>query len=260
MRILFLGDIVGSLGRATTAKVLPGLRKRDRVNLVLANAENIAHGRGATRSTIEETLSYGVDYFTGGNHIFWHKSFNDEIEHLPVLRPANYPSQTPGKGYAIVDLGKLGRVLVVSLLGRVFMRDMADDPFVRVDEILKKYEGEDLAARVVDFHAESTSEHEALGFYLDGRVTAMVGTHTHVGTVDARVLPKGTAYVTDVGMVGSLDSVLGVKKEIIIRNFVSALPQKFEWEEEGEAVFNSVLIETEEGGLAKSIKRIDETI
>jgi len=260
VRILFLGDIVGSLGRATTAKLLPTIRKRDRVNLSLANAENIAHGRGATQETIEEVLASGVDYFTGGNHIFWQKSFYEEIEHLPVVRPANYPSGTPGRGEAVIDLGRLGRVLLISLLGRTFMRDVADDPFATVSEILEKHQGEDLQATIVDMHAEATSEHQAMGFYLDGRVTAVVGTHTHVGTVDARVLPGGTAYVTDVGMVGSLDSILGVKKEIIIQNYVSALPQRFDWEDLGPAIFNSVLIETDKGGLAKSIKRIDQVV
>lgn len=260
MRILFLGDIVGSLGRATTAKLLPSLVKRDKVNLSLANAENIAHGRGATRLTIEEVKLAGVDYFTGGNHIFWQKEFSDEIENLPVLRPANFPEGTPGKGYVVVDTGRTGRVLVISLLGRTFIRDLADDPFATVDKILKKFEHEDLAARMVDMHAEATSEHLAMGFYLDGRVTAVVGTHTHVGTTDARILPNGTAYVTDVGMVGAWDSILGVKKEVIVRSFLSALPAKFEWPEEGPAVFNSVLIETQPNGLAKSIKRIDKIV
>jgi len=256
MKILFLGDIVGKRGRKVCEKLLPKLKEDAKIDLVLANAENIAHGKGATKATIEEALSYGIDHFTGGNHIFWRKEFVHDIEKLPVLRPANYPPETPGRGYAILDLGKQGRILLINLLGRTFIESSASCPFREADRILEEFRGEKLTAVVVDIHGEATSEKVALGWYLDGRVTAVVGTHTHVPTADTWVLPQGTAYVTDSGMVGPQHSVLGVEPSIIISKFLTASPQRFEWVERGPAVFNSVLIEVK-GGKAIKIERVD---
>ena len=256
MKILFIGDIVAQPGRKAVEKVLPTLRSSDSIGLCLANAENLAHGRGATEGVIRDMMKVGVDYFTGGDHLFWQKGIEDVIDSLPVIRPANYPEGTSGKGYAVIDLGAKGRVLLINLMGRAFFNLSTDDPFRAADRILKEHEGEKFEAIVVDFHAEATSEKMALGFYLDGRVTAVVGTHTHVPTCDCFVMPKGTMYVSDIGMTGNIDSVLGVKKEIIIKQMMSSMNQKFEWEEEGRTAFRSVLIDTDK----KEISRVDKYV
>lgn len=260
MKILFLGDIVGRLGRQTVGKILPELKKSAKITAVFANAENAAHGRGATKSTIDELSGFGIDYFTGGNHLFWHKGFSDELEenNLPVLRPANYPEEVPGRGAILLDFGRAGKVLLVNLEGRTFLNRPVNCPFRTIDRILEENQKEESLVIIVDFHAEATSEKLAMGFYLDGRASAVLGTHTHIPTADERLLPKGTAYVTDVGMVGAWDSVLGVKKEIIIENLKSPLPRRFEWEEEGPTVFNSVFIEIGRNGKAKAIERVDK--
>jgi len=261
MRILFIGEIVGKLGRRTVERVLPNLRKDANISVVFGNCENIAHGKGATKATLEEVQSYGVDAFTSGNHIFWRREIFEvfDADTPPVIRPANYPDDVPGKGFRVIDLGKNGRILLINLLGRTNFAEAVFCPFRTVDKILKDFEDEHFAAVVVDFHAEATSERVAMGWYLDGRVTAVVGTHTHVPSADAWVMPRGTAYVTDVGMVGARHSVLGVEPEIIINKLKNPQPQRFEWVEKGPAVFNSVLVEIEDGK-AKSIKRIDKVV
>lgn len=261
-KILFIGEIVGKLGRLTVERVLPNLRRDASISVVFANAENIAHGKGATTATLAEVQNYGVDAFTSGNHIFWRKEAFEELESNdpPVIRPANYPSDVPGKGYKVVDLGKEGRVLLINLLGRRSgFSEPVSCPFRTVDKILNDFARENLVATVVDFHAEATSERVAMGWYLDGRVSAVVGTHTHVPSADAWVMPQGTAYVTDLGMVGARHSVLGVEPQIIIQKLKDPRPQKFEWVETGPAVFNSVLIEVE-NGMAKSIERVDRVL
>jgi len=261
MNILFIGDIVGKLGRLTVGRVLPRLRKDANIAVVLANAENIAHGKGVTTKTLAEVRGYGVDAFTSGNHVFWRKGTSEilDSDETSIIRPANYPNDVPGKGYKVIDLGKDGRVLLINLLGRTFFNEPVFCPFRTVDKILEDFTDQEFAATVVDFHAEATSESVAMGWYLDGRVTAVVGTHRHVPTADAWVLPQGTAFVTDLGMVGARHSVLGVEKEIIISKLKSPRPQKFEWVEEGPAVFNSVLIGVE-GGKAKSVERVDKVL
>jgi len=252
MKILIIGDIVARPGRDYAKEVLPGVIKKYKVDFTVANAENIAHGRGATKKTIEELMQAGVDYFTSGDHIFWQKGFTDDLDTLPIIRPANFPSNLPGEGYAVVDAGKLGNILIINLMGRVsFQNQLVDDPFRKADEILKENEDKDIAFSIVDFHAEATSEKAALGFYLDGRVGAVVGTHTHVPTCDNRVLPKGTLYVSDIGMTGIIDSVLGVEKEIIIEQFLTGMNQKFEWENAGTKAFRSVLLDTQESSIAR---------
>ncbi len=238
---------MGCLGRTAATKILPSLKKDDNINVVFANCDNIAGGRGATEATLKELLNCGVDFFTGGDHIFGIKSFENEIKNLQyIVRPANLTADSPGSEYFILDLGKLGQFLVVSLLGRTFIKANSECPFKKIDTILNAFSNKELAGVFVDFHAEATSEKVAMGHYLDGRVTAVFGTHTHIPTADQRILPQGTAYVTDVGMVGALNSVLGVKKDIIINNFISSMQRKFEWEEEGTAVFNSVLVDYDE--------------
>jgi len=256
MRILFIGDIVSRLGRNAVRFFLPTLRKSDRVDLVFANVENLAGGRGATRTVVEEILGYGVDFCTSGDHIFFREEFRDEIAELPVLRPANYPDDTPGKGFELLDLGK-DKVLLVNLLG-LSVGDNVSCPFRTIDRILEEY-GRD-ALTVVDFHAENTSERRAMGFYLDGRVSVVFGTHTHVPSADEQLLPRGTAYVTDLGMCGARDSVLGVDKEIIIERFKYPYRRRFEWVREGPAVFNSVLVELGDDGKALRIERVDREL
>jgi metallophosphoesterase (TIGR00282 family) len=261
MRILFIGEIVGKLGRRTVGRVLPDLLKNANISVVLANVENLAHGKGVTKTTLAEVQNYGVDAFTSGNHIFWRKDVYEVFDEgrIPIIRPANYPPEVPGKGFEIIDLGKSGKVLLINLLGRTFFNEPTLCPFRTVDKILEECAGEKLAATVVDFHAEATSERVAMGWYLDGRVTAVVGTHTHVPTADAWVMPQGTAHVSDLGMVGAQHSVLGVRPEIILEKLKDPRPQRFEWVEEGPAVFNSVLIEVEDGK-AKSIERVDRVV
>jgi metallophosphoesterase (TIGR00282 family) len=261
MNILLIGEIVGKLGRQTVGRVLPNLRRSANISVVFANAENIAHGKGATEATLEAVRDYGVDYFTSGNHIFWRKEVLEELDadDPSIIRPANYPEDVPGRGFKIINLGKDGKVLLINLLGRTFFDEPVFCPFRTVDEILENFSGEELAAVVVDFHAEATSEQVAMGWYLDGRASVVAGTHRHVPTADAWVMPQGTAYVTDIGMVGSRHSVLGVEKEIIIQKLKNPQPQKFEWVEEGPAVFNAVLIEVE-NGKAKSIERVDKVL
>ncbi|MFZ5424740.1 MAG: TIGR00282 family metallophosphoesterase [Patescibacteria group bacterium] len=259
MKLLFIGDIVAKPGRQVVSAVLPDILASDNIDLVIANAENLAHGRGATEELIIELKNIGIDYFTGGDHIFWQRDFETVIDKLPVLRPANYPDPVPGKGYNVIDLDNGEKVLLINVMGRTSFsstNSYLNDPFRTVDTILEETAPLDVVYKIVDFHAEATSEKQALAFYLDGRVTAVFGTHTHVPTCDQRVLPKGTLAVTDVGMSGSIDSVIGVKKDIIIDLCLSARNQRFEWETSGALAFRSVLIDTD--GL--SIKRIDKEI
>lgn len=254
MRILFIGDIVGKLGRQTVGRVLPALRKKEKIDLVIANAENLTHGTGASPEHLKEVGEMGVDFFTSGNHIFDREdAFEKEA---PLIRPANYPTGTPGNGYAFLNhQGK--KILVLNLLGWTFMGEDVGNPFETVEQLLADLSKEKPDLIFVDFHAEATSEKRALGFLLDGRVAAVVGTHTHVPTADAQILPKGTAYVSDLGMVGARDSVLGVESEIIIRRLWKNEREAFQWVEKGPAVFYSVLVETDEKGLAKEVQRLD---
>ncbi|MBU1110266.1 YmdB family metallophosphoesterase [Patescibacteria group bacterium] len=263
MKILFLGDIVASLGRQTVNHVLPKLKEEEGIDLVFANAENLAGGRGVTQDTLYEMLDAGVDYFTSGNHVFHVEGWKEVLEDQScrLLRPANYPEDIPGRGYAIVRDAEDRKVLLISLMGRAFFGPATARtvrcPFAVIDKILSLHENDDLEAIVIDLHTEATSEKQALGFYVDGRVSLLVGTHTHVPTADARLLPRGTAYVTDVGMIGSSDSVLGVKKEIIWKLMRYPYPQRFEWVKRPPAVFQSVLAETEGNRKSESIKRHD---
>jgi len=208
-KILFFGDIVGKIGRKAIKKVIGDYKKKYSPDFIIANAENLAHGTGATESTLNEMLEAGINFFTSGNHIWKKKEIISVFEEkrIPLIRPANYPEGAPGQGYQLVEVGTK-KLLVVNLLGRVFMKEDMDCPFRKIDEILKKYSKENLSGIFVDFHAEVTSENVAFGFYVDGRVSAVVGTHTHIPTADNKILPQGTAYVTDVGMVGARDSVL----------------------------------------------------
>jgi len=263
MNILFIGDVSGKPGRKTVRKVLDKMKSEYDLDLVIANCENIAHGRGVTRKTANELLDAGVDFLTSGDHVFRIESFLEELDdpHFPVIRPANYPDDIVGRGYDLIDLGEKGQVLVINLQGLSFMHEnIVSCPFRKIDEILEKTKSLNPVATIVDFHGEATSDKKALGFYLDGRVTALLGTHTHVATADQRVLEKGTAYVTDVGMVGPQNSVLWVKKEIGIRFQKYPYNIRFEMEESGPMIFNSVLVKVGANGFADSIERVDRVV
>lgn len=256
MNILIIGDICGRPGRHTTARLLPELKERHSVDFVIANGENSAGGVGITASVLNELLSMGIDLVTTGNHV-WDKkeifSFIDSEERL--IRPANYPPGTPGKGYQIVR--KAGKLIgIINLAGRVFMPPV-DCPFRQADDILNKiHESCDII--IVDFHAETTSEKIALGWYLDGRVSCVVGTHTHVQTADERILPRGTAYISDLGMVGPMNSVLGVEKDAVVKKFLTGLPARFTVAG-GPTQFCAVLVKIDENtNMPIAITRIQE--
>ena len=259
MKILFVGEIVAKPGRETVQKFLPEIIKEYKVDLVLANCENLSGGRGITEEKIEQMKLAGIDYFTSGEHVFREKGTEDILDKLPVIRPANYPDGTPGEGYKIIDMGRNGKLLLINLIGLTSFGNTnayLDNPFTKVDKILEETKDEKVDVIVVDFHADATSEKYSMGFYLDGRVDAVIGTHTHVPTCDNMALPKGTLYVSDVGMCGAIDSSLGVKADITIKMFLTAMNQRFEWESAGRKAFRSVLLDTE----AKTIARIDKII
>lgn len=224
MNILCVGDVVGSAGCEFVQKHLPSLRRLYEIDLVVANGENSAEGNGLSPVSAEQLFTAGVDVITGGNHIFRKKEIAPVLEENPrVLRPANYPDAAPGRGFTVVDTIK-GQVLVLNLLGTVFMESLAS-PFETADRILK----EQAEGRIVlvDFHAEATSEKRALAFYLDGRASALFGTHTHVQTADEEILPGGTAFITDLGMTGPTLSVLGVEPKAVVRRYLTKMPSRF---------------------------------
>ncbi len=259
LKILFIGDIVGRPGRHAAAKFIAKQKTLLKPDLIIANAENLAHGKGVTASSLQEMRDAGVDYFTSGNHIWKKTDVFDLIDNPDshLIRPANYPIDTPGRGHTIITT-KDKKILIINLLGRAFIREDSDCPFKTADKILAQFKHEKLDAIIVDFHAEATSEKKALGFYLDGRVSAVLGTHTHIPTCDHQVLPQGTAYITDIGMVGLQDSVLGIDKENVIKTFLTQIMYPHQLSEHGICVINSVLLETNSTDfLAHSLKRVD---
>ncbi len=253
MRILFIGDIFASTGRRLVAEHLPFIRDNEQIDFVIANAENAAGGFGLTPPLAQDLFDLGIDVLTSGNHIWDKREIYDYLDKQPrLLRPANYPADMNGRGLVVVDSRKGVRVAVMNLQGRTYMPS-TDCPFRKADELLKTLEG--VKVIFVDFHAEVTSEKIAMGWHLDGRVSAMVGTHTHVPTADARILPHGTAYQTDCGMTGPYDGVIGVEKEPVIRKFMTALPVRFE-AARGMAELHAVIVDVEEAtGRAVGIKR-----
>ncbi|MBU1177853.1 TIGR00282 family metallophosphoesterase [Patescibacteria group bacterium] len=261
MKILFFGDIVGKAGREAVKKVLPAWREKHEPDFVLANGENLAHGAGITEKTIQEMTEVGIDAFTSGNHIFQNKQGIDVLNNkkADIVRPANYPPGAPGVGWKIFPV-RTKKLLLVNLIGRVFFKDDYDCPFRVMDDVLEKTKLEKPDVIFVDMHMEATSEAKALGFYLDGRVSAVVGTHTHVPTADERVLPGGTAYITDVGMAGPQDSVIGAKKEAVLEQFLTQLPFKYDVEEEGLCEVNGVVVEIGSDGKAEKIERVYEEV
>jgi len=224
MKILFFGDITGKSGRGAVAALLPKLREAEKPDLVIANIENAAHGKGVTKKIFLSLLEVGIDFFTSGNHIYSKPEAAEVLKEYPdkIIRPANFADSLPGLGSARIEANGIP-VLMLNLNGTVFMETQFDEsplsnPFLKLDEILEN-EGETAKIKILDFHAEATSEKRAMGFFCDGRISAVLGTHTHVQSNDAQILPKGTGYLTDLGMVGARDSVIGVKKESVLRRF-----------------------------------------
>lgn len=243
MKLLVIGDIIGKPGRQAAKRAVKEIRKNHKIDLIIANGENLAHGLGMTKKTFDEMCEGGIDFFTSGNHILKRPEIFPEMEkkNAKVIRPANFPPGNPGKGYQIITK-KGKKFLIINLNGRVFMDHDYDCPFRIIDQILKDHRKTKLDGILVDFHAEATSEKIAMKHYLDGRVSALVGTHTHVPTADPEVTEKGLAYITDIGMVGPTDSVIGVEKENILESFLKQTSFKLEVAD-GRCIFNAVMIE-----------------
>ncbi|WP_418789925.1 TIGR00282 family metallophosphoesterase [Phosphitispora sp. TUW77] len=254
MRILIIGDVFGRPGRKAVYENLCTIKQSLKLDMVIANGENAAGGNGITPSTAKELFDYGIDVLTMGNHVWDKKEIFGHIEKdSRIIRPANYPPGTPGKGYGLYKINGID-VGVINLSGLVYLSNL-DCPFRIVDQILNEISNHTNTI-IVDFHAEATSEKVALGWYLDGKVSAVVGTHTHVQTADERILPGGTAYITDIGMTGPLNSIIGVKIEVALKKFLTQMPVRFE-PADGPYQFNAVVIEVnEDTGCAVSINRI----
>lgn len=254
MRILIIGDIVGGPGRKAVQETLQTIRQELNIDMIIANGENAAGGTGITPPIAKDLFDYGVDVLTMGNHVWDKREILPYIDKEPrIVRPANYPPGTPGQGSAVYTINGV-KVGVINVSGRVFMPSL-DCPFRTVDRLVNALKAETNII-IVDFHAEATSEKIALGWYLDGRVSAVVGTHTHVQTADEKVLPSGTGYITDLGMTGPVNSVIGVKTELVMDMFVAQMPKRFEVAE-SPYQFNAVVVEVEDDtGRAKSIERI----
>jgi len=257
MRVLFVGDVYGRPGKQIASVFIPEIVREREVDFVITNGENCAGGFGITFTSAEKLFSYGVDVLTTGNHVWDRSEVYDVFQKYPrIVRPANFPSGTPGKGYIVTQSKDGIKIAVINLQGRIFLPPI-DCPFHVVDTILESIKGETNII-IVDFHAEATAEKMAMGWYLDGRVSAVLGTHTHIMTADERILPKGTAYITDAGMTGPHDSVIGVKTEQSIARIIKQLPVRFSPATEG-LEFNGVLVDIdEETGMALSIETIKE--
>lgn len=255
MRVLFLGDVVGRSGRSAVIEALPSLRQRYRLDFVVVNGENAAGGFGITEAILVELLDAGADVVTSGNHVFDQRETIVFIERYDrLLRPINYPQGTPGKGVGLFKARNGAEVLVINAMGRVFMADL-DDPFRAMEKELDACGLKSSAdAILIDFHAEATSEKEAMGFFVDGRASAVIGTHTHVPTADEQVLPRGTAYISDVGMCGDFNSVLGMDKEEPLTRFLTKIPGGRFAPALGEATLCGVAIDINDAtGLARAI-------
>jgi metallophosphoesterase (TIGR00282 family) len=247
MLILAIGDIVGKPGRRAVSTLLPGLRQQYGLNLVIANGENAAGGIGLTPETAKELIDAGVDVITSGNHIWAQKEIFPYLDgQLPIVRPLNYPPGVPGRGYIVV-----GKAAVVNIMGRTFIGNL-DCPFQAMDKLLGELKEKII---IVDFHAEATSEKVAMGRYLDGRVSAVLGTHTHVGTIDTQILAGGTAYVTDIGMTGPTDSIIGDDPEAVLQRFLTGIHHRLSVGK-GKPALSAVMVDIDNKGKAQSIERI----
>lgn len=255
MKILFIGDITGRTGRNAVKEILPKLKKEQKIDLVFANGENATGGRGMKLEHYYEMIDSGIDYFTSGNHLWDQKEIVSVLDDkdIKILRPANYPKIVPGRGFV-----ELEKVILINLLGRIFTEECLDCPFRKFDEIYDEVKNLKKLI-IVDFHAEATSEKRAFAEYVSGRATAVLGTHTHVQTNDAQILIGVTAFISDIGMVGAKDSILGVEKEPVIKRFLTGLPWKHDVAR-GLAIFNAVLIEIDSDNKAKRIELIKEEL
>lgn len=258
MKVIMLGDVVGKPGREAIKQEVAGLLQAYSADLLIVNGENAASGNGITAEIVQEMLTAGVSVITMGNHVWDKREIETYITDEPrLVRPGNYPVGTPGKGYYIAKISSGHKVGVISLSGRVYMPEL-DCPFRKAEELTRLVKQETNIV-LIDFHGEATSEKLAMGFFMDGKVSAVCGTHTHVLTADAQILPGGTGYITDLGMTGPRDSILGIKKEIIIKRFITGMPQRFEIAD-GAYQINGVCISIDEStGLANGIETIDTT-
>ncbi len=257
MKILFIGDVVGRPGRAIVRNLLPGFREKKKIDVVVANGENAAGGSGLTPRITKELFDNGIDVLTSGDHIWKKKEIYDFLEESDrLIRPANYPEGVPGKGATVVDIKGVVKVGVINLVGRVFM-DAVDCPFRTARQEVKALRRV-TPVIIVDMHAEATSEKVAMGWFLDGMVSAVIGTHTHIQTADEKILPKGTAYLTDSGMTGPYDSVIGRVKESILERFLTQMPTRFDMAENGAELHGTVIDVEEKTGRALSIERVQE--
>lgn len=262
IRILYLGDICGQPGREAVAELLPDLKKKYKVDIAVADVENLAHGRGATLDTVREVMSSGVDFMTGGNHIWRRPDFEELLGgSYPLIRAINYPDDIIGKGSYIVDLGAKGSVMFILVQGRTFMQDPVTTDMLRpIERLLESTDIDNLSGIVLEVHAEATSEKIATALYFDGKVSAVVGTHTHVPTADERILPKGSAFITDIGMVGVVDSSLWVKAEIVQQQMKYPYAPGYEIEEKGKRRLDAVLIDVENVGKSVKIERVNKVL
>jgi len=255
MNVLFIGDIVSSLGRQAISELLPQVVKEQNIDIVIANCENTTGGRGISVKHYQELKGYGIHAFTGGDHIYRYKEIEEYIGNLDIAVPLNGDKNLPGNRQVTVDLGEGEKLTVISLLGNALMKAEATNPFQAIEELLQRRNFDHPV--LVDFHAEATSEKKAMGYYLQGRVSAVVGTHTHVQTCDEEILGNKTAYITDVGMTGSINSVVGVKKEIIINRLSKGIKDKFEWEKNGNYALSAVVISIDTNKqIPKNVNRI----
>lgn len=254
MRILFIGDIVGKIGREAISNYLPKLKQTYKPTVTIVNAENAAHGKGLTEKIYKSLLREGVDFMTMGNHTYGQRQIYDFIENANrMVRPANFPDEAPGVGMRYIQINEI-KLAIINLQGRAFMQDI-DDPFKKADALVTEAKKE-TDYIFVDFHAETTSEKNAMGWYLDNRVSAVVGTHTHIQTSDERILPGGTGYITDVGMTGYYYGILGINREEVITRFITSLPQRHVVPDEGRSVLSGVIIDLNKDGKTKRIERI----
>ncbi|MFH1783994.1 MAG: TIGR00282 family metallophosphoesterase [bacterium] len=254
MKVLMIADIFSEPGRQLVRDLLPGVKEKYSADICIANGENVAGGFGLTPKTAGQLFSSGVDILTMGNHVWDRRDIFDIIEDERIIRPANYPPGVPGRGWGVFNLDKKTKVGVVNLAGRVYMSNI-ECPFRTADKVIEEIKKQTNII-IVDMHAEVTSEKNALGWYLDGRVSAVVGTHTHIPTADERILPDGTAYITDMGMTGSLDSVIGIKKEIAIQRFLTQMPIRFEAANDNVVLAGVVIDIDTASGKATAIERI----
>ena len=243
MNILAVGDIVGKVGLQKLKEVLPALKKDEKIDFVIVNAENATDGMGLTEKMYKEVLATGTDCITMGNHTWGKKDIFGFIDEKPVIRPANYSRNVPGKGYDIYEV-KGKKICVINLIGRTSMTVLSDNPFTEAEDIIEKVKST-VDIIIIDFHAEASAEKIALSYFLDGKATIIFGTHTHVQTADSQIMEKGTAYITDIGMTGPKKSVIGMDVEASIKRFLTSLPEKYKTAD-GEGKFNSCLFEIDE--------------